>query len=133
MCFLIRKSIKRFLSWRVTSWNIKVSWNLRNFSGSVSRNIRIVFFWEIMRNFLGVSIPWSIRNFLGVDFFFFLAGKMASWNIRRFFRVSISWNIRYLLLLEPESSISWKYDNFFSAFFSVFGVRRVTSWNIREI
>ena len=66
-------------------------------------------------------------------FFFFLAGKMASWNIRRFFRVSISWNIRNLLMLEPESSISWKYDNFFSAFFSVFGVRRVTSWNIREI
>ena len=37
-----------------------------------SQNIRKVFFWENIRHFFGASLPWSIRNFLEVDFFYSL-------------------------------------------------------------
>ena len=64
-------------------------------------NIRKAFFWE------------NIRNFVGRILFLFLElGLKSSFyqNIRSFFRVSVSRNIRKyknFLILVQESSISW--------------------------
>ena len=83
---------------------MSVSWNLRKFhslkykefffflgwgggGGFFSWNIRTVFFWENIRDFFGASVSRSIGNF-------FELGLKSSipWNIRRPFRVSVSWN-----------------------------------------
>ena len=125
-------------------FRMSVSWNLRKFhslkykefffflgwgggGGFFSWNIRTVFFWENIRDFFGASVSRSIGNF-------FELGLKSSipWNIRRPFRVSVSWNTMIFfrgcrlsklrknikkIILEQESSISRNTRNFFSGGF----------------
>ena len=77
-------------------------------------NIRKAFFWE------------NIRNFVGRILFLFLElGLKSSFyqNIRSFFRVSVSRNIRKyknFLILVQESSISWNIRIFYRVDFFYF-------------
>ena len=94
--------------------SLSVSWNIRNFMVSLSRNTRKAFFWENIRNFLILEH----KKFFRGGFFYLssLGWKVQGsipLNMTRFiffFRVSFSWNF---LILEPESSISWNIRNFF--------------------
>ena len=62
---------------------------------------------------LGVSVSWSLSNFLEVDYFYFWS---LAWKVHGF----ISRNIRFLLILELERSISWNIKNFFGVVFFYF-------------
>ena len=94
------------------------------------------------------------KTFFQSGFFkIFLSSKLlpeiweVSWNIRNFFGVSVSpnirkaffWeNIKNFLILELESFISWnvrKYKNFFRSWFSLFfelGLKSFISWNTKN-
>ena len=116
---------------------------------------RSFWFWKYKKSFLlrkyksffGASVPWSTKNFLGADFFYFSSLKAYFLKYKKFFRVSVSWNIRNFLILAPKSSISWKYKNFFRGnFFFYFSspesyflkckrdirLESSISWNIRK-
>ena len=108
---------------------------MKNIFGiSVSINIRVAFFGETMRSFFGVSVSWSIRNFTGVDLFYFerfdwkLLGFISG-NIRNVFfrenkRNAFFWeNISIFLKLELKRFIPGYIRNFFRVYFiSFFGV-----------
>ena len=72
-----------------------------------SWNIRTAFFWETIRNFVGVFVSWSIRNFLGWIFLFFKLGlKSAGFQFRKyknFFNISA----RKFHFLKYKKFFSW--------------------------
>ena len=78
--------LKRFISWNMRDlWRVGflIFWALK----VTSWNIRTAFFWENIKHFFGVTVSWSIRNFPGVDIFYF---SSLGWEVQG----SISGNVR---------------------------------------
>ena len=130
-----RRIFLRFF-WGLIWENIKIlfragfwGWRLERVGGFFWENIRKAFFWENIGNFLilelesSISLPKHKEFFWGVDFFYFLGlglkGSIPQ-NIRCFFRVFISWNIRnffrgfcFLNFSNTRASVSWNIRNSF--------------------
>ena len=110
---------------------IRKYFNLKNFA-SLKGKVKQIFDFETLQ-----VTSWNIRSFFRVGSFYFKSSESyfleykkffkvsVSWNIisrggvkssisrnvRSFFRVSVSW---IFLILEPRSSISWNIRNFFA-------------------
>ena len=96
--------------WIYLLWNIRNFrfWNMKNFFGvSMFRNIRKASFLENIRNFSGVLVSWSIKNFLkgGFLLFFELGLKSAEFHFRKYKKNFLSRKYNKFLIFKVESSV----------------------------
>ena len=84
-----------------------------------SRNIRKFHFLNYNEFFRGFCFL-KCKKFSWGRFFYFSSLKSYFLKYKKIFRVSVSWNMRNFLILEPESSISWKYKISFRGDFFYF-------------
>ena len=104
--------------WIYLLWNIRNFrfWNMKNFFGvSMFRNIRKASFLENIRNFSGVLVSWSIKNFLkgGFLLFFELGLKSAEFHFRKYKKSYLLRQYKNIFNVRARNFHFMKYKKFF--------------------